>query len=845
MAEGAHAPPVGAEERFGAVAGHVDAGGTVGGAGLAGQAQVEGLEDFGGVDGLNELRVRGLLEDAGAPSGHVLLVAGGQVGRAHERAGHSGAALAHARAAVDGRREVAAVVGEREAAVGGHGVRGDAAQVRIEGVNAGLELKRAVGRGAARVARTARAARCGGSRCAEACEAAVGPIAGLELERAVGRGAARAARAAGNARCGGSRCAEACEAAVGPIAGLGLERAVGRGAARTARSARAVGRKEVGTAGARVVTIADDSVRPSVCRQPAGTSTARRESPSPSAGGGLGLVHGGGEHPGVEEVTGVEDVLDAGEQVEHLGGVHEAQKFTAGAPVAVFAGDGAAVGGADAGRGLQERARVCHAFGGFEWHGEAHVYAAVAEVPVQEPVDVELLHEGGEVAQVRAEVFGRDGRVLEAGPGLLVAAARAVRRGAPAQAGSVGADPPQGRGLGPRRVHDRVDGGRVGAQGACALQGGGDVFAGGADFDEEPAFALGQGGDGAGALVGAHDVDEAAVHAFHGEGGVGQQRRHVVGGLDHGTVAEGREHGCVGQGYEAHGDGENQDEGTLGAGEHGGEVAPAFGGEVFEGVAGDLALEAAELRADGREVGVDEGGEPRHIAECGVVAGRGGEAAPLPVHAVEGDDVVGGAPPGGRVRAARVVGDHAGDCRAVLGGGVGAEAQAVLGRRSLQGGADAAGFDGGGAGLGVDGDDAVHVPREIEDEAGADRVGRARGAAASGGEGDAVGAGEVEGRDRLLGRAREGDGQGRDAREAGVGGVARSRADGGVDVNECAQVRQEAVAHRASVSRSRRGSRPFPLCGCSRGGCQAGSGSSRNILGKGVTGTGMRSIGGK
>ena len=813
MAEGAQAPPVGAEERFGAVAGHVDAGGTVGGAGLAGQAQVEGLEDFGGVDGLDELRVRGLLEDAGAPSGHVLLVACGQVGRAHERAGHSGAALAHARAAVDGRREVAAVVGEREAAVGGHGVCGDAAQVRIEGVNAGLELERAVGRGAARIARTARAARCGGSRCTGTCEAAVGPIAGLELERAVGRGAARITRAARAARCGGSRCAETCEAAVGPIAGLGLERTVGRGAARIARAARAVGRKEVGTAGARVVTIADDSVRPSVCRQPAGTSTARRESPRPSAGGGLGLVHGGGEHPGVEEVTGVEDVLDAGEQVEHLGGVHEAQKFAAGAPVAVLAGDGAAVGRADTGRGLQERARMCHAGRGLEWHGEAHVHAAVTEVPVQEAVDVELLHEGGEVAQVRAEVLGWDGCVLEAGPGLLVAAARAVRRGAPAQARTVGADPPQGRGLGPGRVHDRVDGGGGGAQGASSLQGGGDVFAGGSDFDEEPAFALGQGGDGAGALVGAHDVDEAPVHALHREGRVGQQRGHVVGGLDHGAVAEGGEHGSVGQGHEAHGDGQDEDEGALGAGEHGGEVAPALGGEVFEGVAGDLALEAAELRADGGQVGVDERGQPGHVAKRRIVRGRGREAAPAPVDAVEGDDVVGGAPPGGRVRAAGVVGDHAGDRRAVLGGGVGAETQAVLGCRSLEGGADAAGFDGGGAGLGVDGEDAVHVPREIEDEAGADRVGRARGAAASGGEGDAVGAGEVEGREGLLGRAWERDGQGRDAREAGVGGVARSRADGGVDVNECAQVRQEAVAHRASVSRSRRGSRPFPLCG--------------------------------
>ena len=84
----------------------------------------------------------------------------------------------------------------------------------------------------------------------------------------------------------------------------------------------------------------------------------------------------------------------------------------------------------------------------------------------------------------------------------------------------------------------------------------GDVFAGGADFDEEPAFALGEGGDGPGALVCAHDVDEAAVHAFHGEGGVGEQCGYVVGGLDHGVVAEGGEHGRVGQGHEAHGDGQ-------------------------------------------------------------------------------------------------------------------------------------------------------------------------------------------------------------------------------------------------------------------------------------------------
>ena len=78
-----------------------------------------------------------------------------------------------------------------------------------------------------------------------------------------------------------------------------------------------------------------------------------------------------------------------------------------------------------------------------------------------------------------------------------------------------------------------------------------------------------------------------------------------------------------------------------------------------------------------------------------------------------------------------------------------------------------------------------------------------------------MGAGEVEGRDRLLGRARKGDGQGRDAREAGVGGVARSRAARGVDIDECAQVRQEALAHGASLSRGCAWGGGYPVCGWS------------------------------
>ena len=62
-------------------------------------------------------------------------------------------------------------------------------------------------------------------------------------------------------------------------------------------------------------------------------------------------------------------------------------------------------------------------------------------------------------------------------------------------------------------------------------------------------------------------------------------------------------------------------------------------------------------------------------------------------------------------------------------------------------------------------------------------------------------------------RAREGDGERRDARQAGVGGVARACPHPVVDVDECAQFLQEAVAHGPSVSRARGPGRGYPLCG--------------------------------
>ena len=105
------------------------------------------------------------------------------------------------------------------------------------------------------------------------------------------------------------------------------------------------------------------------------------------------------------------------------------------------------------------------------------------------------------------------------------------------------------------------------------------------------------------------------------------------------------------------------------------------------------------------------------------------------------------------------------------------------------------------------------MAREVEDQARADRIRRARGPAPARGQGHPVCAGKVEGREGLFSRAREGDGERRDARQAGVGGVARACPHPVVDVDECAQILQEAIAHGPSVSRARGPGRGYPLCG--------------------------------
>ncbi|CAM5713155.1 hypothetical protein SHIRM173S_08582 [Streptomyces hirsutus] len=88
--------------------------------------------------------------------------------------------------------------------------------------------------------------------------------------------------------------------------------------------------------------------------------------------------------------------------------------------------------------------------------------------------------------------------------------------------------------------------------------------------------------------------------------------------------------------------------------------------------------------------------------------------------------------------AAGVVADHAAEGAAAVGGGVGAETQPVRGGGLLEPVEDETGLHDGRAGLGIEGEQAVHVPGEVEHHTGSGGLPRDRRAAAARHHGDAV-----------------------------------------------------------------------------------------------------------
>ena len=146
------------------------------------------------------------------------------------------------------------------------------------------------------------------------------------------------------------------------------------------------------------------------------------------------------QHTRIHDVVRVEDVLDAGEQVQGLGGVHRRQQSGAGPPVTMLTRHRTAVTGYQLGCCHDELLVACRAVRLVQRVVDATVHAPFTKVAVGQSVQVVLGEQAVEVAQIGSEPLRWDGGILPAGP------SRFVQRDA-CQSGSVGPDPPQGGSL--------------------------------------------------------------------------------------------------------------------------------------------------------------------------------------------------------------------------------------------------------------------------------------------------------------------------------------------------------------------------------------------------------------
>ena len=139
------------------------------------------------------------------------------------------------------------------------------------------------------------------------------------------------------------------------------------------------------------------------------------------------------------------------------------------------------------------------------------------------------------------------------------------------------------------------------------------------------------------------------------------------------------------------------------------------------------------------------------------------------------------------MRTASVVADHAAQCGAVLGGGVGPEPETKRGAGHLKVGHDYARLDPRGACLGVDVEDLVHVAGKIDNKTGPDGVTGHRGACPARGHGDSGFA--RNGEDVLdLGRIAGKSHRGRlHSVIGGVGRVLHATPQGVIDLNNLAK----------------------------------------------------------
>ena len=458
-----------------------------------------------------------------------------------------------------------------------------------------------------------------------------------------------------------------------------------------------------------------------------------------------------------------------------LGRVHQREQLGPRASVAVLARERSAVGRREPCRVGDEVAVDGVAAGLVEREVDADVHAAVAEVPVRDAVHVVLLHERLEVAQVGAEVGRRHGGVLPPRQSGRVEGAgrqpRAFLTHAPQDRLLAGFDDmTMGEGVG-RGDDTGGDRGELGS-----------VLAG--QLDVEEAVAGRQVGHRAGAVGRPEDLDDAGVEALARLGPEREHRRHVVGGVGHGRVAEHHEVAERGVAHQVDRGSEQDAEGALGAGHERRDVEAALREQVLQAVPRHLTAERPHLGPHGGQLA----GDHRAQALQGRRRGRdvAAEREPLPRRRddVETGHVVGAASVAERVVAAGVVADHAADRAARVGRRVRTVSKAVRCGRTLQGRVDDARVDDRRAGFRVDRMDPVEVLDEVDHDTRADGVAGDGGAGSTCGQWHPRGGAGVDDREHLVDVTRPHHDARHDAVERRVGAVERSRQRGVVDVRD-------------------------------------------------------------
>ena len=441
-------------------------------------------------------------------------------------------------------------------------------------------------------------------------------------------------------------------------------------------------------------------------------------------------------HTGVEHPARIPDVLHAGHQRQPVVAVHPAQHLRAGPAVAVLPGHRPAQRHHQIGGLLDERPVGADAVLGEQIEVDAHVHAALTEVPVGRPGQPVAGHQRVQATQVVGQPVRRHRGVLPAAPGLGAVGATG------GQPGGVGATPPQHRLR--RRLGDQRRRGRR----PRILQRH-QHFLGGhrrrhqilaAHLDQHPGPPGGQPGvDRRAAHLAGQPVDELIVDRLHRQRAVRQHRRHAFGRGDRVAEPQHAQHPRGRQRCQRHRRAQRRSEPALAAAQQRGDVVAVFGQQLVQRVAGDLAGELPEPPPDHRLVRVDESGEvavqlplrtrQRRQRLAVAVGGERGAGAVGEQH-LQRAHVVGGGAPRHRMRAARVVGDHPAERGAAGRGRVGAERQLVRFGRGQQVGEHHPGFDERGPRGGVDVEDVVDVARRVDHHA-ADRVARHRGTAAA------------------------------------------------------------------------------------------------------------------